>query len=279
MSTTGTLEVPGARLYHEVCGAGPVLLLIPGGNGDAGPYARLATALADRYTVVSYDRRGFSRSPCDDPPEGGLRLRDDVDDALRLLDRAGGAPAYVLGSSSGAIVGLELLAHHPQRVRLLVAHEPPLITLLPDAAARLAFFDDVYRIWRERGVDAAMEAFGAGIGMQPSAPPPGAQLPPPVREMMARMRRNQEFWLEHELRQYIRVEPDLAALRPAADRLVLGCGEESRELLPARPNGVLAERLGAPIAEFPGGHVGYATHPSEFAERLAAVLAGAPSPG
>jgi alpha-beta hydrolase superfamily lysophospholipase len=102
------LDVSGARLYHEVHGSGDaVLLLIPGGNGDAGPYAPLARALAGAgYTVVSYDRRGYSRSPASGPPPPEGWLAEDVTDALALLDRySPGAPACVMGSSSGAIPG------------------------------------------------------------------------------------------------------------------------------------------------------------------------------
>ena len=87
--------------------------------------------------MLSYDRRGYSRSPADQPaPDTGL-LTEDVADALALLDRySPGEPALVFGSSSGAIIGLELLSRHPERVRLLVAHEPPLLGLLPDADAQ-----------------------------------------------------------------------------------------------------------------------------------------------
>jgi len=63
------LKVPGARLYYEVQGSGPVLLMIPGGPTDAGVFAGLAGFLADRYTVVPYDPRGNSRSVLDGPPE------------------------------------------------------------------------------------------------------------------------------------------------------------------------------------------------------------------
>src|SRR5712692_9919310 len=60
---TDSLKVPGANLYYEVRGSGPVLLLVCGGIYDAAGYAGLAGPLADRYTVVTYDRRGNSRSP------------------------------------------------------------------------------------------------------------------------------------------------------------------------------------------------------------------------
>jgi pimeloyl-ACP methyl ester carboxylesterase len=55
------LDVPGARLYYETHGSGPLLLLIPGASGTVGGFAG-GEHLAAQYTVVAYDRRGFSRS-------------------------------------------------------------------------------------------------------------------------------------------------------------------------------------------------------------------------
>jgi len=151
-----TLKVPGATLYLEVQGSGPVLLLICGGIYDARTYAGLAQQLADRYTVVAYDRRGNSRSPLDEPPaEQSIEVH--ADDARRLLTIvAGDERAYVFGNSSGAMFGLELAARHPAQVRVLVAHEPPIFELLPDRDH-----------WREV-IKAAEEAFvkeGAGPAM------------------------------------------------------------------------------------------------------------------
>jgi len=85
MQTTqsNTLRVPGATLYHEVRGSGPVLLLICGGVYDAAGYAALADRLADRYTVVTYDRRGNSRSPLDGPP-APQRIEVHGDDATSM---------------------------------------------------------------------------------------------------------------------------------------------------------------------------------------------------
>lgn len=272
------LRVPGATLYYEVRGTGPALLLIPGGNGDAGPFERVANELASRYTVVTYDRRGFSRSPldgpsADEPSDGGRRLEIDSDDAIHLLDRVTERPAFVFGSSSGAIVALDLVTRHPQRIKTLVAHEPPLLALLPDAAKHLSFVDDVYDTFRQSGVEPAMQKFNAGIGLgAPMRPPPGVALPPQLAEMMSRMRQNFGFWLEHELRQYPRIVPDVAALKVVSRRLVLAGGSDSREQVPYRPNVVLAERLGLQVVDFPGGHIGYVTDPVSFASRLLEVM-------
>jgi acetyltransferase/esterase len=86
--TANTLPVPGASLHYQIRGCGPVLLLISGGNGDAASFDLLAGSLGDRYTVVAYDRRGFSRSRLDGPVPL-RRIETDSDDAHRLLNRLG----------------------------------------------------------------------------------------------------------------------------------------------------------------------------------------------
>jgi pimeloyl-ACP methyl ester carboxylesterase len=111
-------------LYSEVRGAGPVLLLIPGGNGDAGFYEPFAAALSGDFSVVAYDRRGFSRSPLAGPVDDNRLLDIDVDDARTLLKSVDDGLGYVFGSSAGAIVALHLLTRHPDDVRVVVAHEP-----------------------------------------------------------------------------------------------------------------------------------------------------------
>lgn len=109
-----TLKVPGARLYYEIRGSGPTLLMIPGGPADAAAFAGLAGLLAERYTVVTYDPRGNSRSPFDGPPRD-WRADVHADDARRLLAAVGPEPAYVLASSSGALLGLDLVLHEVLR--------------------------------------------------------------------------------------------------------------------------------------------------------------------
>lgn len=281
--TTATLDVPGATLYYETRGGGPVLLLIPGGNGDAGPFTAVGEALADRYTVVAYERRGFSRSPLDRPlrPGDDHDVAADADDAHRLLAHLTGEPAYVFGSSSGAVVALELMTRHADQVRLLLPHEPPAVTLLPDADELLGRLDGVYGTYRTSGETAAMAefmeaVFGAtgpgGLGGRPGDPAPG-QVPPGAAEMAGRIQANLAFWLEHELRTYPRHPVDIGALRAVAGRIAPVCGRESRAQFPYRAATALAERIGAAATELPGGHVGYLTDADAFAAELAGVLA------
>jgi hypothetical protein len=76
----------------------------------------------------------------------------------------------------------------------------------------------------------------------------------------------------HKLLPFTRYQPDLAALKKVADKIVPAAGVESSRHLPAQPIVVLAEQLGWPVVSLPGGHSGYASHPVQFATLLARVL-------
>ena len=150
--TSHMLDVPGARLYYEVQGSGPAFALI-GHPMDASGFASIAPVLAEAYTVVTYDPRGFGRSTIDDPDQDGEPdlLADDV---RRVLEAAvGKVPAHVFGSSGGAVTGLALVARYPGHVETLIAHEAPLALLLPEAEEARAGFHEIYDTYRKRGIE------------------------------------------------------------------------------------------------------------------------------
>ena len=273
----GTLDVPGATLHYEVRGSGPVLLLICGGIYDAAGYAGLADLLAGRYTVVTYDRRGNSRSPLDGPPER-QRVETHADDASRLLAEVADGPAFVFGNSSGAQIGLELAARHPEQVRALVAHEPPLLTLLPDADHWETVMADVERAYRDGGAGPAMGSFGAALGMgggeedgSAEEGPAEEQEPPSPEtlEMFARFEKNTDFFVGYEVPGFGRYELDVEALRASSVRIVPAAGEESAGEPPHRAALELADRLGTSAETYPGDHGGFGPHAAAFAARLA----------
>ena len=276
---TDTLQVPGATLSYELYGSGPVLLLIPGGPADAGVFADLAGFLADRYTVVAYDPRGNSRSVADGPPQD-QQLDVHGDDAARLLAAVGGEPADVLGSSGGAQIGLNLAARHPQRVHTLVAHEPPCVELLPDAAQQRAAMQQVVDLYRRAGVGPAMQRFGEVVGISGGPGPVsqhlahGGEVAGPAPAMFARIMRNLEFFLGHGVGPITSYVPDIAALRAGPVRVVAAVGASSAGQLAHRAAVALAQRLGTDPVVFPGDHSGYGSHPEAFAEALDTVLRG-----
>jgi len=166
-----TLRVPGATLHYKVRGSGPLLLLISGGSADPDLFDGVGALLGDRFTIATYDPRGNSRSPLDGPLRD-LYIEELADDAHLLLAELTDEPAYVFGSSSGALTALELLVKHSDQARLIVAHEPPAFGLLPDAEEHYAFFESVHATYLSEGADAAMRLFGKGIGEERPGRPP-----------------------------------------------------------------------------------------------------------
>ncbi len=264
---TDTLRVPGAVLHYELRGSGPVLLMICGGLMDAAVYEALAARLADAYTVVTYDRRGNSRSPLDGPPEE-QRIEVHADDASRLLAAVGGGPAYVFGNSSGAVIGLDLAVRHPERVRALVAHEPVVFELLPDRDYWRALVEEVHETFADHGAGAAMQRLSEGLGMSDG----GAEPPPEMLTAMARIMGNLETFVGYETRSFSRYIPDVDALRTGSPRVVVAAGTDSAGEPAHRAAVALATRLGTVPVAFPGDHGGFNSRAEEFAGTLRATL-------
>lgn len=285
-ATPATLRAPGATIYYEVRGSGPLLLLIPGGPMDADAFSDLAGLLADRYTVVAYDPRGNSRSTFDGPPEP-LDLDVQADDAARLIDALGAGPAFVFGTSGGAQIGLNLAARHPDRVRTLVAHEPPALMLLDDASAVLAADQDIHDTFLREGPEAALAKFLALTGLEddreqatgedtqePGTPPDGEPSPEEM-EAYARMERNIAYWFEHGMLPLSTYRPDVDALRSGQPRIVVALGEQSAGEIAYRTGEALADHLGIRPVIFPGDHMGFGGEPGPFADALARALGDA----
>lgn len=262
--TTHTLAVPNGTLYYEVRGSGPLFVLIPGGNGEASVYKSVAIELSRRFRVVTYDRRGYSRSKYTSMPDYENRVLTDADDVARLVRHLSpDAPATVFGSSSGALVALTLFAQHSVLVRTLVVHEPPAVTLLPDGEQIIAAMKSVYDEFQSAGAQTAMkkvlEITGEIDGIETER-----------TDLYALA--NLEFWMEHEMRQYPRTKVHVELLKENVDRLLLVGGRDGKNLLPYQPNLALAERTGSEVIDLPGGHLGYKTHPKEFAAELLVAL-------
>jgi pimeloyl-ACP methyl ester carboxylesterase len=272
---THALAVPGARLYYERRGTGPLLLLI-GSPMDSAGLAGLAAAMAGDYTVVTYDPRGIGNSSCQDPGQD-VTPEQQADDVHRLLSALGGEPAYVFGSSGGAVVGLALVTAHPGQVRRLVAHEPPVVELLSDSAQLRDQIQDIYDTYRAEGADQAMGKFMAHAGLG-GTPGQEADAPrwEPSPEQMARMRATTDVFLAHLIRPTTEFKPDIEALRAASTHIVVAAGATSKGQLAHRSTVALADQLGTPVVEFPGDHGGFVALPEQcgrvlrFSQQLSA---------
>ena len=275
-----SLKVPGANLYYEVRGTGPVLIPIPGGPTDAGVFTGLANALSDRYTVVTYDPRGHSRSTLKGEQPDDI-IRAHADDVAHLIDAVGGGPANVFGNSGGGTIGLALVARHSAKVKTFVAHEPPLMQLLPDKEHWREIFKKIDEAYRgPGGAFAGMGVFGKAVeeggpsySEQQAQQPQGAP-DPEQAAMMGRMMANFDFFLAHEIQPIGSFVPDIAALKKAKTRIVVAGGKTSGQQGARRAAAALADELGVDLVLFEGAHGGFGAPEEAFAKSLDAALRG-----
>lgn len=255
---TSTLTfVNDTELYTEARGSGPALLLVPGAGGDAGQYEALAELLSRDHTVVTYDRRGNSRSAR--PPDwAATTVAEQADDAAALLDTLGLAPATVFGSSLGAVVALGMLARHPRSVRKIVVHDPALMAVLREPEAVLGAVQPV--------IGAGMAAGGPRGGMEAflrfaDASAYGA-LDPAVRD---RMLGNGDVLFEYEFGTFASWRPDGLVARSVPATVLHG--QDSPPFL-AETSAWVAGRLGVEVRPVAGGHMSYVYDPAAMAEAI-----------
>jgi pimeloyl-ACP methyl ester carboxylesterase len=282
--TTRTLAVPGATLTYDVRPGGPpdaTPLFLIGSPMAAAGFRTLAGHFTDR-TVVTYDPRGSERSQLTEPttpPTPGQH----ADDLHRIIEELGGGPVDLFASSGGAVNALALVAQHPEDVRAVVAHEPPLPTLLPDREAALAAARAVNETYRQLGWGAGMAHFIAVVSHRGEFAADFAQQPAPDPTMFGLPTEDDgsrtDPLLGLALVGSIEYEPDFEALRAASTRIVIAAGGESAGEMAHRGALAVAERLAAEPVAFPsnhggflGGEYGQMGEPDAFAAKLRDVL-------
>src|SRR5919201_6789801 len=269
-----TLEVPGAEIYYEVRGSGPVLLLMPGGPADATTFRKMESDLARDHTVVTYDPRGLSHSKMTAPLDDARMVQVFADDAHRLLARiAGDRKSCIFASSGGATIALELAVRHPEQIDVVIVHEPPSPALLDDCETVRAAMVDVTETCNTIGLFPAMQKFMELIGIKGGPPPAQEGEPTPEQvEAQAMMQQNFQFFFGRYIRNLAEYDPDIEALESCTCRIVPAVGDASEGQL-AHDGGLgLARRLGVETAVFPGGHGGFDERPVDFATKLREVL-------
>ena len=233
----------------------------------ASGFAAIAPLLAESYTVVTYDPRGFARSTIDDRDQDA---EPDVlaDDVRRILEAVGDGPAHVFGSSGGAVTGLALVARYPGYVQTLVAHEPPLALLLPDAEEARDAFQEIYDIYCSGNTGGAWQRFSSFAGMEvPPQGEPAPQAPPAEADATS------ERFFGHGFLPIGLYQPDFSALEAAPAHVIVGRGTTSKNQFAWRTAVALADRLGMSPIDFPGGHGGFGSDADDFATVLRRTLA------
>lgn len=273
---TGRVTSEGDSLYYEVRGQGQPLILIPGAGGDADRYTRMAGILADEFRVITYDRRANARSSMNTPQN--FEISQQSRDVVAVLQAAGETSAHVFGNSSGAVIALDLAKTQPQAVRTVIAHEPPVARVHPNAHQWQRFYAAVYRTAYGLGASLAAVRFLLGTGF-------------PVRKMLkdARAGRSQtandteprippkvaaDVLMKVELLPVTNYLPDVETIKRNGACVVMAAGQDSLDHRRwyAQTAEILARQLGGEFIVFPGYHGSFLDQPDAFAAVLRGIL-------
>lgn len=283
---THTLATAGADIVYDVEGPLPTAdgrppLLMIGQPMDASGFRTLASYFPDR-TVVTYDPRGLGRSLRKDGRVDSVPTVQ-AEDVHAVIETLGAGPVEMFASSGGAVTALALVVAYPNDVTVLVAHEPPLAPVLPDAAAAERAMTQFRAAYVAKGWGAGMAAFIAMTSWQGEFTdeyfarpiPAPAQFGMPADDDGSR----DDPLLSDRSSAVSGYRPDFDALVAAPTRIVMAVGEESMGTFTGRTSEATADRLGQQATVFPshhggfvGGDSGYAGQPEAFAKKLRAVL-------
>jgi pimeloyl-ACP methyl ester carboxylesterase len=286
MPTSHTLQTPEADIAYDIHGPLPTadgrpLLFMVGQPMTAGGFTTLASHFPDR-TVVTYDPRGLGRSTRSDGRVDNTPTLQ-AGDLHALIEALGTGPVDMFASSGGAVTALALVAAHPDDVLTLVAHEPPLMQVLPDAQAAERARASVRDAYEAGGRSAGMAAFIAMTSWrgeytdeyfaQPAPDPAAFGMPTGDDGSRDDPLLSDRSWAITSYR------PDVDALADAPTRIVIAVGEESEGIFTGRTSRAVADLLGQQANVFPshhggflGGDSGYPGKPEAFARKLREVL-------
>jgi len=286
MTTTHMLETAEVDLAYDVHGALPTAdgrppLFMIGQPMDASGFGTLASHFPDR-TVVTYDPRGLGRSTRKDGRVDNAPTVQ-ADDVHAVIEALSVGPVEMFASSGGAVTALALVAAYPNDVITLVAHEPPLIPVLPDAEAAERARAAVRDTYEATGSNAGMAAFIAMTSWrgeftddyfaQPAPDPVLFGMPTEDDGSRDDPLLSDRSWAVSSYRL------DVDALAAAPTRAVIAVGEESLGTFTGRTSLATAELLSQQATVFPshhggflGGEFGYPGQPEAFARKLRDVL-------
>ena len=205
-------------------------------------------------------------------------------DVHAVIEELGVGPVEMFASSGGAVTALALVTAYPRDVVALVAHEPPIIPVLADAAAAQRAETRIRDVYQAKGAGAGMAAFIAMTSWPGEFDDDYFARPVPDPAMFGLSAdddgtRDNPI-LSDRSAAITMYRPDVAGLTAAPTRVIIALGEESEFVFTGRAAIAAAELIGQQPTVFPshhggftGGEYGYTGQPEAFAHRLREVFA------
>jgi pimeloyl-ACP methyl ester carboxylesterase len=268
---SGIVRVNGTDIYYEIRGSGPSILFIQGATGDGGTFERVAERLSDQFKVVTYDRRGNSRSPA---PNGWktTSIQEQADDATELIKALDISPAAVFGTSGGALILLQLAASHPEVLRGAIVHEPAMLANMPGAEEMVK---GLRSFMEENIAEGGPRSILGKFLPQVAGESAFRNLEPELRE---RMLGNANVLVNFEMQAFASFAADVNRLRRVGVPLAIAAGRDNANTNnPMLRNGYeaakwLADQLSSKLYEFSGAHAPYLDRPDHFAQELGPLI-------
>lgn len=256
------LQVDGAKICYEVKGNNPYLVCIAGGDGCYKKFIPLRDSLVKHFTVVLYNRRGYSKILLNGPQDLSKRVETDVSDLYETMKNLTDTDFSIFASSSTGIIALKYISTHPDTVRTCFPHEPMIDLFgLPEGKYALDFHQEKYEIFHKYGRSVAMSHSGKKHFNK-------MDYYYTVERQLQNMTFVGDYHFEHESCQYLFTEADMKKANICKDKMVLIYGLESLNSFVHLPIAEFSKSLDEEMAEFPGGHIGFYTECEKFAVKF-----------
>ena len=257
------LKKDNASIYYEVFGEGEALLLIHGVVTDSALFEQASGILSASFKVITYDRRGNSRSKA----PGGFSFDEQTDDIRDLLDTLCVDKAYIVGVSAGGVIGECFLEKYQERVKHLIMYEPAMLGHMMRA-------DEDFREWSKKTkslldsgkINSALLRFSQHLG------PGDDRSPERTEEVSARELGNVEYAFSSEIPAIHSYDPDMGFMKDHAEVITVAAGEKSGDTAYVREAHRLADAIGKKVLYYPGGHNLPYDLPNEFAVSVMGTL-------
>lgn len=255
------IPVKGGKLFCRVNGKGTPLLLVHGAGVDADFFKETAEYLAGEYTVITYDRRGHSRSAGDISAD---YFDQQCEDMQKVMERfCGGEKVIIVGCSAGGTLALHFAQRYPDRVRALILHEPVTARWLRYESEAATATDQIRCALRAGRLRKAMHLFLLYFS------DPADTQPRLSEAALEQMEKNLATFMEYEFEHIFYDAPPLLGGRNFPCYV---CAGERHELLFYTETAAhIAELYGVPLLSMPGAHNAARDIPQEFAEKCESI--------
>jgi len=267
------LNLSEVNLYYEITGSGPFLFIIQSGEGDARRTSQLVSYLREQFTVVTYDRRGLSRSKLKN--DSTVSIDHHSNDLYQLISSLANTSVDILGCSIGATIALNTSYKYENVIKKIVAHEPILPSILSekDRKLHIAELEEIREIYLHGEWMGGIKKMAGVLGINPHSQAKEADAL--IEPMTIERKPNFDFFIKYDFQRIIDFDFSLSKIKAVEEHtcIIPAVGKETNQsVFDYKCSQIIANTLDKDLMYFPGGHNGNTTHPNGYAEMIQKLL-------